>query len=66
MTQETNENRIVRTYSLLELTEKMVVEISKKTFRSKANVIDLAVAELYARVMASEGESVNEPEQVSK
>ncbi|MHB0964833.1 MAG: hypothetical protein ACYC36_00130 [Bellilinea sp.] len=65
MTQEPNENRIVRTYSLLELTEKMVVEISKKTFRSKANVIDLAVAELYARV-AGEGETVSEPEQVSK
>ncbi|MFA5836211.1 MAG: hypothetical protein WC837_04560 [Bellilinea sp.] len=66
MTQEPNENRIVRTYSLLELTEKMVVEISKKTFRSKANVIDLAVAELYTRVMASEGEVSEPAETVSK
>ena len=53
MTQSTDEGRIVRTYSLLVETERMIIELSKKTFRSRANVIDLAVAELYSRVMAS-------------
>jgi len=61
-----NEERVVRTYSLLGKTDVMIGEIAEKTFRSKANVIDLAVAELYARVMASEGEIVSEPEPVSK
>ncbi len=54
MAQSQNDLRTVRTYSLLETTERMIVELSQKTFRSKANVIDLAVAELYQRIMAGE------------
>ena len=53
MTQPSEETRTVRTYSLLVETERMIIELSKKTFRSKANIVDLAVAELYSRVMAS-------------
>ena len=60
MTQSTDEGRIVRTYSLLVETERMIIELSKKTFRSKANIVDLAVAELYSRVMA-EPVAVGEP-----
>ena len=59
-----NEKRTTKTYSILDRTDEMISEMASKTFRSKANVIDLAVAELYTRVMASEGE-VGEPAEVT-
>jgi len=64
MTQRKDDQRIVRTYSLLELTERMINDIAIKTFRSKANVIDLAVAKLHAEVVgdAGDGEKIEQSE----
>ncbi|HLA99551.1 MAG TPA: hypothetical protein VJL34_13950 [Anaerolineales bacterium] len=47
-----NEKRTTKTYSILDRTDEMISEMASKTYRSKANIIDLAVAELYSRFMA--------------
>jgi len=58
------EERLKRTYSLLYKTDVMIGEIAARTFRSKANVIDLAVAKLHAEVVgdAGDGEKVEQSE----
>jgi len=59
-----NEARVARTYSLLDKTDEMIGEIAARTFRSKANVIDLAIAKLHAEVVgdAGDGEKVEQSE----
>lgn len=44
------ESRVNRTYSILKITDQMITEIASATFRGKANVIDLAIANLHAYV----------------
>ncbi|MHB0922664.1 MAG: hypothetical protein ACYC3H_01695 [Bellilinea sp.] len=53
MTSNLSEARIIRTYSLLVDTERMINEISARTFRNKQNVIDLAVAKLHAEIVGT-------------
>lgn len=48
-----NEARVARTYSLLDKTDQMIGQLASKTFRSKANVIDLAVAKLHAEIIGT-------------
>ncbi len=55
------ETRVARTYSLLDKTDEMIGDIAARTFRSKANVIDLAVAKLHAEVVG-ESEQPASPE----
>lgn len=56
-----NEKRLHRTYSLLPRTEQMISEIASRTIRGKAHVIDMAIAELYQRIIADESEGASNP-----
>lgn len=56
-----NEARVVRTYSLLDKTDEMIGQIAARTFRSKANVIDLAVAKLHAEVVGNGSDEPSTP-----
>ncbi|MHB8191788.1 MAG: hypothetical protein ACYDGL_00745 [Bellilinea sp.] len=48
-----DQKRVKVTFSILKSTEEMITQMAIKTFRSKANVIDLAVGNLHAEIVGT-------------